>query len=221
MIRAVGLEKSHGAGASPVLRGVDLEVRPGELVVLSGRSGAGKSTLLHLVGGLDRIHGGSVQVAGHDLATLSERALARLRNEKVGFVFQRDHLLPRLSALQNVLLPTHFAPADPGDHAAAHEALARVGLAGKEGRTPAELSGGERQRVALARAILRRPPILLADEPTGALDEETTAQVIELLASLRREGTAALVASHDPLLWAAASRRLHLRDGRLEAGGVA
>jgi putative ABC transport system ATP-binding protein len=204
-----------------VLRGVDLEVRPGELVVLSGRSGAGKSTLLHLVGGLDRIHGGAVQVAGHDLATLSERALARLRNEKVGFVFQRDHLLPRLSALQNVLLPTHFAPADPGDHAAALEALARVGLAGKEGRTPAELSGGERQRVALARAILRRPPILLADVPTGALDEETTAQVIELLSSLRQEGTAALGASHDPLLWAAASRRLHLRDGRLEAGGVA
>lgn len=217
MIRAAGLEKTHGSGdeAVPVLRGIDLEVVAGEWVILSGRSGAGKSTLLHLIGGLDRAYRGSLRVAGRELSTLSERALARLRNEEVGFVFQRDHLLPGWTALQNVLLPTHFAPARPGDREAAHEALRRVGLAGKEARLPAELSGGERQRVALARAILRRPKLLLADEPTGALDEETTAQVLELLAELREEGVAALVASHDPLVWATGDRRLHLAGGRL------
>ena len=203
-----------------ILDGVDLTVRPAEFVALVGPSGSGKSTLLGLLAGLDRPTSGRVLIDGVDLATLDEDQLALLRRERIGFVFQSFHLLSNLTARENVLLPMELA--GQADAAArADELLAQVGLAERGHHYPAQLSGGEQQRVALARAFGPRPPILLADEPTGNLDSETGARVLELLLGLReREGTALVLVTHDAGLAARAERSIRLAGGRRVEDGA-
>jgi putative ABC transport system ATP-binding protein len=201
--------------ARPLLRGVDLRVERGEFVAVEGQSGSGKSTLLHLIGGLDRAYEGEIRVLGQQLRALDDGALSSLRNRGIGFVFQSFNLLPGITALDNVLLPEAFGEI-PDARARAREALARVGLAGKERARPFELSGGERQRVAIARALLARPPLLLADEPTGNLDAGTGHDIIELFRSLHRDGMTLLIVTHEIRVSRAATRVLLLRDGALE-----
>jgi putative ABC transport system ATP-binding protein len=223
VIALAGVEKDFpdGGRARPVLRGVDLRVAAGELVAIVGASGSGKSTLLHLAGGLDRDYRGTITVGDTDLAGLPDRALARVRNATLGFVFQSFNLLPGLSALENVMLPGMLGPSNGAPPAAvrarAAEALAGVGLAEKAPSPPARLSGGERQRVAIARALFSRPKVLLADEPTGNLDAATGEEIIRLFAELARGGMAVLVVTHEERVSRAASRVLELREGRLSA----
>jgi len=212
-----GLSRSHRTddGELRVLRGISFSVAEGELVALSGPSGAGKSTLLHILGGLDRGYAGKVEVFGRDLARLGEKELGAYRNREVGFVFQASHLVSGLSALENVLLPAYFGGAPP-ERTRAMDLLARVGLAERAAHPPSRLSGGEKQRVALARALYHAPRLLLADEPTGALDPENARQVIALLRDLCRETRiTAVVASHEPEIWRAADRHLRLEEGVL------
>jgi putative ABC transport system ATP-binding protein len=184
---------------------------------VTGPSGSGKSTLLGLIAGLDRPTAGSIEVAGADLGRLDEDARARLRRETIGYVFQSFHLIPTLTALENVAVPLELAgAADAADRAAA--LLAEVGLAGRAGHYPVQLSGGEQQRVALARAVANRPALLLADEPTGNLDSATGSRIIELLLGWRQANGATLVlVTHDPALARHAERVVELRDGRLAA----
>jgi putative ABC transport system ATP-binding protein len=219
MIHVRGLRRSFSEGAGgriEVLAGVDLDVAPGELVAIAGRSGSGKSTLLQVLGGLDSGFEGEVRVGGTSLPGLSAAARARFRHRTVGFVFQAFHLLPGLSAIDNVALPAFFGPAPAeGARARAREVLERVGLGDKGARRPGQLSGGERQRVAVARALFRRPGVILADEPTGSLDAGTAEGLIELFCSLRGEGSTFVVATHEERLKAAASRVLALEGGRL------
>jgi len=218
VIRLRELRKSYRDGdrVVDVLRGASLEVGEGELVAVMGASGAGKSTLLNVVGGLDRDYGGQAEVLGRDLAAMTERELARYRNEQVGFVFQSFNLLAPLDALHNVMLPSFFRPASRDARARAAEALARVGLAGKEGRLPSRLSGGERQRVALARALFTRPRILLADEPTGSLDADTADRVLDVVKDLNsRERLTVILVTHDERVAAIAGRTVRLQDGAL------
>lgn len=223
MIRLRDLRKSYSDGdrVVDVLRGASLEVGEGELVAVMGASGAGKSTLLNVVGGLDRDYGGHAAVLGRDLASMTERELARYRNEQVGFVFQSFNLLAPLDSLHNVMLPSFFRPASRDARARAAEALARVGLAGKEGRLPSRLSGGERQRVALARALFTRPRILLADEPTGSLDGDTADRVLEVVKDLNtRERLTVILVTHDERVAAIAGRTVRLQDGALVPVGA-
>ncbi len=220
MIRATGLSKQYGDGAARrrVLDGVDLSVGPGELVAILGPSGSGKSTLLGIVGGLDRGFAGEVSLFGNDLRRLGDKELSRLRARRIGFVFQAFHLLPHLSVLDNVLAPALFDP-DAGDLTKrAMEVLDRLGLAGREKDTPVELSGGQRQRVAIARALLRKPELLLCDEPTGNLDAETGDKTIALFRELFAEGGLTIVAvTHEERLAKVATRTVRLRDGKVEA----
>ncbi len=220
MIRLEQITKAYADGAArfEVLRGVSLTVEAGDFLAIVGASGSGKSTLLNVIGGLDRDHGGRAEVFGLELGRLSDRELARYRNERVGFVFQSFNLVPPLTALQNVLLPSYFAPAEDVDAARtrALEALDRVGLGGKAHRLPAQLSGGERQRVALARALFRKPQLVLADEPTGSLDPETAEGVIALLRELNeKDGLTLVVVTHEERVSRAARRIVRLRDGGL------
>jgi predicted ABC-type transport system involved in lysophospholipase L1 biosynthesis ATPase subunit len=206
-----------GGAPREVLRGVGGEVRPGEVVAVVGRSGSGKSTLLHLAAGLDEPDGGEVRLLGHALAALSDRERTLLRRDHVGVVFQFFHLLGHLSVLENVLVPALVA-GDPvaEAEARARDLLARAGLAGREGEAVARLSGGEMQRVALCRSLQRRPGLLLADEPTGNLDEASAEQVMTLLLGLaRQEGSAVLLVTHGTELAGRADRVWHLQDGRL------
>lgn len=201
-----------------VLRGAGLTVEAGELVALVGRSGSGKSTLLHILGGLDRDFTGRVRLFGQDLGKLSDAALSRLRNSRIGFVFQAFHLLDHLSCLENVLLPNSFAD-DPLAPAAAaeraREALARVDLSGREAARPAELSGGQRQRVAIARALFFRPQLLLCDEPTGNLDVATGGRIIELFTRLSSDENLTLIlVTHEVRVASAARRLLRMEEGR-------
>ena len=185
-----GIHKTYTLGLRSlmVLRGVDVDLATGDFLALRGASGAGKSTLLHLLGGLDTPTGGEVWLRGRNLATLSRRDLARLRNEEVGFIFQAYYLLPELDALENVCLPARMArtPAAKAE-ARGRELLKRVGLEERIEHKPYELSGGEQQRVAIARALINEPDLILADEPTGNLDSHTGEEIIELLCSLRAE----------------------------------
>ena len=201
-----------------VLRGVDLEVRPGELVAIVGPSGSGKSTLLHLLGGLDVPESGTVEVAGEDLSLLSGGALARFRNKTLGFVFQFHQLLPDFTALENVMLPGRIAGREPRQaEEAARDLLHEVGLEDRLDHFPTQLSGGERQRVALCRALLLEPPLLLADEPTGNLDPATGEQVFELLRAMAlRHGTTMVLVTHNPELARRCARLLLLEDGILK-----
>ena len=203
-----------------VLRGVDVELRRGEFLALRGASGAGKSTLLHLLGGLDAPNEGEVWLADRNLAGLSRRELARLRNEEVGFIFQAYYLLPELDALENVCLPARMArtPAAQAE-ARGRELLDRVGLKERMEHKPYELSGGEQQRVAIARALINEPDLILADEPTGNLDSHTGQEIIELLCSLRTEKqTTLIMATHDANLAARAPRVMELVDGQIQSG---
>lgn len=221
MISARALQKSYvdGDGSEVrVLDSVELEVSSGEFVAVMGPSGSGKSTLLHILGGLDVHYRGEVQVAGVRLDQLRDRELARFRNERIGFVFQSFHLVPNLSAIDNVLLPAFFAGVTPGpEHRQrAVEVLERVGLGGaKKDREPTRLSGGERQRVAIGRALFNQPRVLFCDEPTGNLDAATGGEIIELFQSLNREGLTLLAVTHEERVSAAASRVLRLKEGKL------
>jgi putative ABC transport system ATP-binding protein len=213
----VRLTLQSQAGGVNILRGVDFEAAAGEVVAVMGPSGAGKTTLLMLMAGLLAPTSGSVTVAGHDLTALDEDALARFRRDNVGIVFQSFHLVPAMTALENVALPLEFAGrADAFDRAA--EALDAVGLASRREHFPAELSGGEQQRVALARALAPRPKILLADEPTGNLDGETGQRVMELLFSLA-DGMTLVLVTHDAALAARCGRVARIRDGRVAGDG--
>jgi putative ABC transport system ATP-binding protein len=203
-----------------LLRGIDLTVRRGEFVAVEGQSGSGKSTLLHLLGGLDRDFDGAARVLGCDLRAVTDAELAALRHTQIGFVFQSFNLLPALTALENVLLPDFFGDGVPDAERRALEALDRVGLSDKAGARPAGLSGGERQRTAIARALLARPPLLLADEPTGNLDASTGEGVIDLFRQLHREGMTLLIVTHEARVSHAASRVLVLREGVLGAEGA-
>jgi putative ABC transport system ATP-binding protein len=205
---------SEGAGAVRALRGVDLRVLDGEFLAIMGPSGSGKSTLLYILGALDRPTGGSVSVAGRRYDELGDRELTRLRGEVFGFVFQFFNLLPSLTAAENVLLPALIAGERPGDYAdRVDELLALVGLAGRAGHVPSEMSGGEQQRVAIARALLRRPQVVLADEPTGNLDSASGKVVLDLLRRLAADGQTVVIVTHDPLAAALADRVVFLRDG--------
>jgi putative ABC transport system ATP-binding protein len=216
-LRAAG--KQYESAGPPALDGVDLTVSAGEAVAVMGPSGSGKSTLLNLVAGLDRPTEGQVEVAGTVLNRLSETALARFRREHIGIVFQFFHLLEDLTARDNVLLPAQLA----GTHrraalARADELLDTLGLAARANAYPARMSGGERQRVAVARALINRPQLLLADEPTGAVDARAGANVAELLRDLNRSGQTVLLVTHDAeLARRCASRVVEVRDGKLTA----
>ncbi|MBK7396568.1 MAG: ABC transporter ATP-binding protein [Myxococcales bacterium] len=215
--RAVSRVFTDGAERRVVLDDVSLTVQAGEMLTIVGASGSGKSTLLAALGGLDRDYTGEVRLFGRDLAKEPDPALSRFRGRSVGFVFQSFHLLPHLTAIENVLVPALFGDAidDAERHAA--EALARVGLGGREHDRTEALSGGQRQRVAIARALLAKPPLLLCDEPTGNLDSETAASILALFLELHRAGdTTFVIATHDEHIAEAASRAVVLREGRLQ-----
>jgi len=203
-----------------ILRGIDLEIDQGEFVAIMGPSGSGKSTLLGLLAGLDTPTSGRIVLDGEDITGLNEDRMALLRGRKVGFVFQSYHLLPTLTAEENVLLPYELTGGNGRSGTSgpkrARELLESVGLLDRRDHYPIQLSGGEQQRVALARAFMVRPPILLADEPTGNLDTQNGQHILELLISLnQREGTTLVLVTHDAALSARASRRITLRDGRI------
>jgi putative ABC transport system ATP-binding protein len=216
-VRDLVMRLRSAAGVVTILDGVSLDVAPGEFVAITGPSGSGKSTLLGLIAGLDRPTSGSIRMEGVELASLDEDALARLRLAKIGYVFQSFHLIPTLTALENVTVPLDLAGA-PDAETRAGALLEEVGLKLRVGHYPAELSGGEQQRVALARAVANHPTLLLADEPTGNLDSATGAQIIDLLAGLhRRHGITLILVTHDPALASQAGRVVELRDGRVVA----
>ena len=200
-----------------VLREVDLDVEEGEFAVVAGPSGSGKSTLLNLMGALDHPDSGAVRIDGVNLGDRGDRALADLRNEKLGFVFQSFHLIPVLTAVENVAWPLFLKGVDRRRRVArSRELLDRVGLAAHMNRPPGRLSGGQRQRVAIARALACEPRILLADEPTGNLDRKTVREIMDLFASLNRDGGVTFVFStHDPMVVSYARRRLSLAEGRV------
>lgn len=219
-IRTIGLSKTYASAAAPVhaLRDVSLDVGRGEKVALLGRSGSGKSTLLNVLGGLDPPSGGTVEVDGRGLGSLSSKALADYRLSTVGMIFQSFNLIPSRTALQNVELPMIFAGRSRGQRRfAARQALEHVGLAARLDHHPAELSGGEHQRVAIARALVNEPAVLLADEPTGNLDSATAAEIIALLMDHVRQRAATLVmVTHDEeLARRCADRIVRLKDGRV------
>jgi putative ABC transport system ATP-binding protein len=221
MLRALNLTKTYQSGGRPltVLKEVSLEIEPGGFLAVLGPSGCGKTTLLSLLAGLDLPTSGTVEMDGEEITRLSEDARARLRGEKVGFVFQTFQLIPTLTALENVMVPIELRG---HRRTGARELLARVGLEGREHHYPAQLSGGEQQRVAIARAFANDPAMLFADEPTGNLDGATGGRIIDLLAELNREsGTTLVLVTHDPDLAGRARRTLHLRDGVVVDGGRA
>jgi putative ABC transport system ATP-binding protein len=217
MITLHGVSKTVSSGGRPltILHPLDLHVPPGETVAIAGPSGSGKSTLLGLIAGLDAPTTGRILIDGIDITALGEDELARLRGQKIGFVFQFFHLIGSLTAFENVLVPLELA-GDRDAEARAHALLAEVGLEGREHHYPSQLSGGEQQRVAIARALANRPRLLLADEPTGNLDSANGQHVIDLLFAINRErGTTLVLVTHDRELAARARVRLLLRDGRV------
>ncbi|SDB66381.1 ABC transporter ATP-binding protein [Belnapia rosea] len=216
--RELTFRVAGAAGAVNILRGVDLSIGKGEVVGLVGPSGSGKTSLLMLLAGLERASSGSLTVAGRVLAGMDEDALARFRRETIGIVFQAFHLIPTMTALENVAVPLEFAGRRDA-FARATEALREVGLGHRLGHYPGELSGGEQQRVALARATVAEPPLLLADEPTGNLDRGTGGQVMDLLFGLRaRLGTTLLLITHDPVLAGRCDRVVRMEDGLIVPG---
>jgi putative ABC transport system ATP-binding protein len=218
-VREVTRTYGNGATATAALRGVTFSIGEGKLVALRGRSGSGKTTLLNVVGGLDSPDGGSVHVAGKDVTAMGERDRMRLRRETVSYIFQSFGLLPVLSAAENVGVPLRIAGVAPRERdERVTLMLSIVGLADHTRQRPGELSGGQQQRVAIARALASSPALLLADEPTGQLDTETSKQIMRLLrAVVRSEGVTALVATHDPTLIELADEVLLLEDGKITA----
>ena len=220
-LRGVHLTLESGAGPVNILRGIDLAVRAGETVSVVGPSGSGKSTMMMIVGGLERPSSGQVKVAGRDLGAMSEDALALFRRDHVGIVFQNFHLVPTMTALENVAIPMEFAGRrDAFDRA--RSGLEAVGLGHRLTHYPGQLSGGEQQRTALARAFAAEPDLILADEPTGNLDQQTGSQIIDLMFELSRARGATLVLiTHDPVLAARCDRQIKLQDGRIVDHGDA
>jgi putative ABC transport system ATP-binding protein len=213
-----GIEKTYLLGDTVVraLRGASLSVDPGEMVAIMGASGSGKSTMLNVIGTLDRADAGSYVLDGEAIESYDEVQLSDLRNRKIGFVFQAFHLLPRDTALENVELPMVYANVPPPErHQRALRSLQRVGLGERCDHTPAELSGGQQQRVAIARALVNHPRLILADEPTGALDSQTSEDIMLLLAELNAQGMTVVLVTHESDIAAWARRRLVFRDGRV------
>jgi putative ABC transport system ATP-binding protein len=219
VVELAGITKDYAAGETVVraLRGVDLVVRPGEMIAILGASGSGKSTLMNLVGCLDRPTSGTYALAGVRVDTHDDDALADVRNQRIGFVFQGFNLLPRATALENVALPLLYDRRrrfhDPSERA--REMLRRVGIEERAAHRPNQLSGGQQQRVAIARALVAEPALLLADEPTGNLDTRTSTEVMALLQDLNAAGTTALVVTHEADVAAYCKRAITLRDGRI------
>jgi putative ABC transport system ATP-binding protein len=220
LIQVRGLTKTIATGTHRVeiLRGIDLDVPKGQVAAILGPSGSGKTTLLGLLAGLDSPTSGSILLDGEEIAGLPEDRMAELRGRKIGFVFQSYHLIPTLTAEENVLLPYELTGGGPDGASRARELLASVGLMERSEHYPVQLSGGEQQRVALARAFITRPPILFADEPTGNLDSENGRRILDLLFEMnRREASTLVLVTHDQELALRADRRITLRDGRIVA----
>jgi ABC-type lipoprotein export system ATPase subunit len=226
LIRLENLCKSYQRGELeiPVLRGVSLTIARGELVALVGASGSGKSTLMNILGCLDRPTSGSCRFEGKEISSLSADQRAGLRNTKIGFVFQNFNLLPRTSALNNARMPLDYSPAHPSDPDSRRQAeamLQLVGLAERMEHEPAALSGGQQQRVAIARSLINRPQLLLADEPTGNLDSQTTREVLALFKQLNeQDGITILIVTHDPKVAASCRRMIRMADGLVEADEI-
>ncbi|WP_058835462.1 ABC transporter ATP-binding protein [Luteimonas abyssi] len=222
VIETRGLSKIYAEGTEAevaALKGVDLRIDHGDFVAIMGPSGSGKSTLMNLIGCLDTPSDGQYLCDGIDVATLDAEALAELRRDKIGFVFQGFHLLPRMTALENVAMPLGYARVPPDERTArAQDALASVGLGARSGHRPNELSGGQQQRVAIARALINQPPVLLADEPTGALDSKTGEEILALFKRLRDDGHTVVLITHDAEVAAHADRIYVMRDGELHEG---
>ncbi|MBD8525741.1 ABC transporter ATP-binding protein [Pseudomarimonas arenosa] len=220
MIELNGVQRHYSTGGQRVtaLAAVDLEIHRGEYVAITGASGSGKSTLLNILGCLDRPSQGSYRLDGEDTAALDDEALSRMRNQRIGFVFQSFHLLPRLSVLENVMLPARFAGRlhDPLIEQRARQLLQRVGLGERLEHRPQELSGGQMQRAAIARALVMQPSLLLADEPTGNLDSRSARAVLELIDELHRGGQTVVLVTHDHDIAGHAPREVRLRDGQVE-----
>lgn len=218
LIEAEDLVKTYAMGDQVVhaLRGVSLTVEAGEFVAIMGASGSGKSTLMNILGCLDRPTSGHYRLAGEAVDAMSSDELAATRNRRIGFVFQQFNLLPRTSAVENVELPMIYAGVRPAERRTrALASLERVGLAGRAGHTPAELSGGQQQRVAIARALVNQPQLILADEPTGALDSQTSEDIMRLLTELNRQGMTVILVTHESDIAAWTRRRLVFKDGRV------
>jgi len=217
LIELSGIERVFLLGDSRVhaLSNLDLVVQPGEYVAVMGASGSGKSTLLNILGLLDRPNAGRYRFEGRDVTTLSDDERARVRREKIGFVFQSFHLVPRLTAAENIALPLVLAGVEPMERKArVAQALGEFGLSSRADHRPDQLSGGQRQRVAIARATIMRPRLILADEPTGNLDHATGAEVVHLLETLNANGVTLIIVTHDVALGARARRRVTMQDGR-------
>ncbi|MCG9886533.1 MAG: ABC transporter ATP-binding protein [Cyanobacteria bacterium] len=217
-IRLEGITKVYGSGNTEVraLRGVDLEILQGDYCSIMGASGSGKSTMMNVIGCLDRPTAGRYFLDGIEVASLGEKELARIRNRKIGFVFQQFHLLPQLSALDNVILPMIYGGIDGRERRdRAIVALERVGLGDRLHNRPNQLSGGQQQRVAIARAIVNEPVLLLADEPTGALDTQTTQEVLDIFSELNRSGITVVMVTHEPEVARQTRRIVWFRDGSI------
>lgn len=224
IISCRNLSKIYRMGDQEVraLNRVSLDIWPGEFVAIMGPSGSGKSSLMNLIGALDRPTSGEMWIKGSELSTMSRDELADLRNETLGFVFQQFNLLSRQDALSNVKLPLRYARREIRDlDARARECLEMVGLGNRMDHRPMQLSGGQQQRVAIARALVNRPSILLADEPTGALDSRTTTEIMQLLVQLSRQGITIVLVTHEADVAAYASRQIHFRDGDIESDSAA
>ncbi len=216
LIQARDLTKTYAMGGQTVhaLRGVSLDIAEGEMVAIMGASGSGKSTLMNILGCLDQPSAGSYLLADEPVQDMAPDALASIRNRRIGFVFQQFNLLPRTSALENVELPMVYAGVPAAQrHQRAQAALEQVGLGQRTGHTPAELSGGQQQRVAIARALVNQPQLILADEPTGALDSQTSEDIMQLLTDLNRQGMTVVLVTHEADIAAWARRTLVFKDG--------
>ncbi|SEA59894.1 ABC transporter ATP-binding protein [Alkalimonas amylolytica] len=219
VIESLGLTKTYRMGSQQVhaLAGVDVHIQQGEFIAVMGPSGSGKSTFMNMLGCLDSPSSGEIRIQGENVTHLSAAELARIRNRYIGFVFQQFNLLPRTTALDNVLLPLLYRKDHDGNNDFASECLRRVGLAERMDHHPSQLSGGQQQRVAIARALVNQPAVVLADEPTGALDTETGLEIMQLFQQLNQEGKTIVLVTHEPEVAAFASRQLIFRDGRLQS----
>jgi ABC-type lipoprotein export system ATPase subunit len=217
MITVNGVTKTFGAGSSEVraVDNVDLEVQPGEFIIILGRSGSGKSTLLGMLAGLIRPTAGTIRVKGMDINTLNDNQIAELRAQEIGFVFQFSGLIPTVTALENVLIPTLFCPNGTGNRETARGLLKQVGVADRADAYPGTLSSGEMKRVAIARALINKPSILIADEPTGDLDIATESEIMALFRQLNSEGITIIMVTHNPDLIPCATRTYRMSQGRM------